>query len=472
MSENKKIYCFGSGNMFIKFLEINPTLRIEGIVDNYPKGKKFISSDGSDIPVFDYTEFEPNEDCKLIITSIYFPEIIKQLNENHKYSNVEITVPDFIKEKVGFSNIQSLVNDKAADSEKCGKYLIYEYILDSKVAGGKAETDIKDILSRNGYKTLMAHQTDECIKDDTKWKWDRSKEDYKFIYNRIEDNSIIVLQHPFQFSDPAREECIRSLKEDKNVKCISIVHDVEMIRDIYLTPERKHEFEFMTEIADAFIVHNSIMKNYFIDFGIPGDRIVELGLFDYLCDSSFSLPESLKEYENVVVYAGNLHVNKSGFLSHIHELDEVNFSLYGTNYDKDRVTGKNITYNGAYWPNELPSKLNRGFGLVWDGDSLDSCEGNTGKYLKYNNPHKLSLYLASGLPVIIWNEAACASFVRNNNVGILVHSLSELPNIMKKIDKKTYNDLAANVRCISKELRDGVYTTKAISKAENILKGI
>ena len=34
---------------------------------------------------------------------------------------------------------------------------------------------------------------------------------------------------------------------------------------------------------------------------------------------------------------------------------------------------------------------------MWDGPSPDTCAGVYGAYLRYNNPHKTSLYLAAGL---------------------------------------------------------------------------
>ena len=76
-----------------------------------------------------------------------------------------------------------------------------------------------------------------------------------------------------------------------------------------------------------------------------------------------------------------------------------------------KLRGKNVKYCGQYKPEELPEKLEGGFGLVWDGDDLGACTGVFGEYMKYNNPHKTSLYLASGLPVIIWEKAAMAKYI-------------------------------------------------------------
>ena len=66
------------------------------------------------------------------------------------------------------------------------------------------------------------------------------------------------------------------------------------------------------------------------------------------------------------------------------------------------------------------------FGLIWDGTGVDSCEGLYGHYMRFNSPHKLSLYVALGLPVIVWREAAIADFVLKQGIGVTVGNLLEL----------------------------------------------
>ena len=50
-------------------------------------------------------------------------------------------------------------------------------------------------------------------------------------------------------------------------------------------------------------------------------------------------------------------------------------------------------------------------GLIWDGAS-DSSDEDIGmkNYTRYNNPHKLSCYMAAGLPVIVWEKSAISKF--------------------------------------------------------------
>ena len=116
-------------------------------------------------------------------------------------------------------------------------------------------------------------------------------------------------------------------------------------------------------------------------------------------------------------------------------------------------------------PSELPQRLCHGFGLVWDGDDLDACTGEWGEYLRWNNPHKLSLYLASGLPVVTWSEAATADFIKEHDVGFTVSSLRDLPGEFAQIPKERYSEMQSNARKLAEKLRSGYFLTAAMRSA-------
>ena len=132
--------------------------------------------------------------------------------------------------------------------------------------------------------------------------------------------------------------------------------------------------------------------------------------------------------------------------------------------DKNIKLGDNLKYFGSFKPDELPGKLEGKFGLVWDGDSLDTCSGNTGNYLRYNNPHKTSLYLSAGIPVIIWKEAAMSNFIEKHKAGILVESLTEIDDVINNISDSDYTELKNNAIQIGMQLRNGYYYKKAVQK--------
>lgn len=143
--------------------------------------------------------------------------------------------------------------------------------------------------------------------------------------------------------------------------------------------------------------------------------------------------------------------------------DRPDFELYGVNYEGD--DRENIHYHGSFLADEIPYHLKGGFGLVWDGDSAETCNGAWGEYLRYNNPHKTSLYLACGIPVIIWENAVLAGFVIDHNVGITVKSLTEIDDTISKLTDEEYRQMKESAVYLSKSIRRGHYIKSALIKA-------
>ena len=128
------------------------------------------------------------------------------------------------------------------------------------------------------------------------------------------------------------------------------------------------------------------------------------------------------------------------------------------------MSGDNIFYKGKFKPEELLDYLEGSFGLVWDGISLDTCTGGFGEYLKYNNPHKVSLYLTAGIPVVVWEQSALAKFVKENNVGITINSLNELKDKIDNITDEEYQAMLENTKQISEKTKNGKFLMEAINK--------
>lgn len=107
--------------------------------------------------------------------------------------------------------------------------------------------------------------------------------------------------------------------------------------------------------------------------------------------------------------------------------------------------------------------------MVWDGSSVSSCVGDWGEYLQYNNPHKTSLYIRCGLPVIIWSKAALAPFVRKHQIGFCIDSLEELETILSHLTLEQYAEMQARVAEVSSQLKSGYFFTQAVEKAVCVL---
>ena len=235
---------------------------------------------------------------------------------------------------------------------------------------------------------------------------------------------------------------------------IALIHDLKSLQGLN-SMNVQDEIKLLN-IFDCLIVHNTKMDEYIRGKGYCGKTII-LEVFDYLHD--VNRPVSNHSFSNSIAFAGNLQ--KASF---INKLNDVNCSwlLYGKPVDGNYLQYPNVSYKGLLPSDEIPYLMEGDYGLVWDGDSIETCSGNNGKYLEYNNPHKLSCIIASGKPVITWKNAAIAKFVELNEIGITVNSLLDLNNIDLNQD---YEQMKNNVLKVKERVGKGFYLNKAIMES-------
>ena len=347
------------------------------------------------------------------------------------------------------------------------KYQIVETTEQFNHAGSKATADIAVVAEKMGFQKLYLRM--RTTKPGYIAKVRRQVGyyfDWNACYKSIAEGSVVLLQHPFHYPQLTREKLLYKLKKDKKVRFISVVHDVEELRAFRYNDNYKREFDVMLDIADVIVVHNQVMLDWFVGCGVPARKLVNLKLFDYLIENP--QPKTIT-FERSINIAGNLDVTKCGYIGQLGQLDGVKVNLYGPNFNEKLRSASNVEYHGSFPVDEIPNQLNKGFGLVWDGESIDGCKGLSGQYLRYNNPHKMSLYIASGLPIVIWKDAAQAKFVEDNRIGICVDSLRALNDQLLAVSEEMYDVLVANVKKIQDNAVNGDYAKNAISVAINNL---
>jgi hypothetical protein len=271
-----------------------------------------------------------------------------------------------------------------------------------------------------------------------------------------------ILRHPFEVSS-----LLRKKKKEGVLFCL-FIHDLEILRNfqdgITVGLKKKmliREEKQIMDLADYMVIHNSKMEQCLSRMGYNRKKMINLHIFDYL------VPNPAKSRCNIrqdypVIIAGNLNPAKVGYLAQLPE--DVDFNLYGIGYQKQDKD--NIHYFGSFTPDELPGKLQGSFGLIWDGPSAKTCEGVFGEYLKINNPHKTSLYLASGIPVLVWRQAAIADFVQEHHCGIVIDSLDQIHDILRKLSEQDYQKLVLAAGDVSQQLTGGYYTRNAVRELE------
>ena len=345
-------------------------------------------------------------------------------------------------------------------------YLKEEFLHDNNVknAGNKARNDVEVIFNRLGYAPLKVRVEDWYKMNVLNAQIHKYRALLR-AFKRLKKNDAIVIQFPLLHHSLFINSLLKSLK-NRGVNIYLLIHDLETLRfvnDKTLPFRMRLRMKLME--SDTFhsvtgiIAHNPIMKSVLVDKGVEADKIVSLGIFDYLIPN-FQEKTGRTKNQPIIV-AGNLAQEKAGYLYSLPAKPAYN--LYGVGFDESRALA-NETYFGSFLPDELPAALEGGFGLVWDGDSAETCSGVFGEYLRYNNSHKASLYLAAGFPVVVWEESALAHFVIDKQCGLVVSSLSDLKENLDTLSEEQYKEMLENAKQIGSKLRQGQYLRTALSK--------
>lgn len=327
-------------------------------------------------------------------------------------------------------------------------------VVEDKTAWSKARVDVKEILEEMGYKTIFFPRIKGPGGLVRFWK---------SLSRAVSKGGHIVMEYPFNARKRMWIVSLFSLL--KKIPVYGVIHDINDLR----FPESKQtsDMHFLRRF-DGLVSHNPSMTAWLRKKGYS-KPVVNLKVFDYCLRNARSYHEENVSGPLKVLYAGNLSYRKATYVYNtlIGGMNNVELCVYGQYFEQDRVNGSRVNYKGLFDPNtpELTEKYH--FGIIWEGTSLDTCDGPFGEYIRYNNPHKFSLYLSLGLPVVVWKEAAIAPFIRENGLGFTIDSVMELDTLTEKISKEQYREYIDNVEKMAGKVRQGHFLKTAIAELVN-----
>ena len=334
-----------------------------------------------------------------------------------------------------------------------------KYVIDKKMqltndAAVKPRVDVLEILEMEGWKPIFLYDVSKPM---LIRKIQLMHNILRFM--RLGKNDIVLVQWTFELPFP-----LKRFKIEKLLKCkkILFVHDVESLR---LQKSEFYEKDRFNQY-DVLVTHTERFKIWLEESGVQSSIVINK-IFDYKLENTpIRHRNSCTKFK--VVFAGALNKKKSGFL--YTNIEPINYTLelYGNNYNGN--VNDYIHYCGSFSPDEVVYRLDGDFGLVWDGNSTESCDGTFGNYLRYNCPYKCAMYIAAQLPVIIWKQAAMAEFVVENEIGFAIDSIEDIDTVLSNMTEERYGHILDNLRKIQKDVINGEYTKGCIKQALELLR--
>ena len=340
------------------------------------------------------------------------------------------------------------------------------------------------------------------------------------IMASISFGDIVIFQSPTWNGWEFDAEFVAKLK-DLRVKLVIFIHDVIplMFRDnAYLMPTYMEMFNQ----ADVIIAPSQQMVNRLCEAGLTVEKILIQEFWDHPHNLSLNQPVFKKE----IFFAGSLtrfpelqnwvyetplrvftnepksnpeaNLVIEGWKRNEELLMELSKGGFGLVWNTQYNDGENVdyyemnishklsTYLAAGIPVIVPNTLSNshliegwkrneellmelskgGFGLVWntqynDGENVD--------YYEMNISHKLSTYLAAGIPVIVPNTLSNSHLIEERGLGFAVNSLEEANQLVQNMAPESYQEISSRAQGFAFLLKEGYITKKLLIDAINFL---
>lgn len=318
------------------------------------------------------------------------------------------------------------------------------------VAGSKAPNDVTEILREEGFSIIP------IVRNSRHKFWGVIVAILKIWHKtrKLPHNTTILVQYPM-FNIRA---FVWVAPLFKRFNSVILIHDIRTYCQPFNVKYRNKELAVLN-CFNTVIAHSENMKNRLAADGV-NKRIAVLGAFDYLLADGMNSQFA----PNSIMFAGAL--GKSEFLKDLHKLNIGTMKIYLYGASKPEITyNNNIVYKGRFSPEDI-SEIEAEWGLLWDGNSIESCSGCHGDYLELIAPHKFSLYLACGLKIVCWEQSAMAELVRKRGLGITISRLDEIEEKIKCLADEEKCKIEKNVKEMMQEIRHGFMLRSVINEIE------
>ena len=321
----------------------------------------------------------------------------------------------------------------------------WTYDIGNAVHGGtKATRDTWYFLSKAGWKSLDTtcsgshyHRALQLVR-------------HLIAIHRMRRGSIVLVQFPAY--GVTSKFLLRIIM--RRLSSVVLIHDLESLRGRSVGSSVGH-----LKYASS-IIYTGALQTQLPHLPIPSTT---LEAWDYRLDPTHQGPNW--DPAGPILFAGNLSEKKNGWL-YQNSSARPRLLLYGNQYRKDFNPNVGDDYRGEFEPDKPNFQGPVSWGLIWEGDSTSRRSESAERkyYERFNQPHKLSLYLACSLPVIAWRESAIAEFITRHHCGILVDDLEDIGSELQRYSWSDLEQFRQSAARLSGRIRGGNFIRDAVEQ--------
>ncbi len=322
--------------------------------------------------------------------------------------------------------------------------------------GSKGREDVRTIAADAGFVPLTAASPREIA---GKWQqqarqWGHVLRDWGRLFFKLHHGDLLLVQYPV-----LPQKAVGFLRfalhmvRWKGATTAAFVHSLDSLR-VQGGEAARLSDQALLPAFDRIIAPGEKLLNFLHAQGVSRDKLILLPLFDHLTDAP--MPERTLSME--VCITGDLRLKKVRYLQRLPR-GRIIWHLQGKGW-KNSAKHADIRIHSAQEP------LQGSFGLIWGGPSIRLCTGADGACLLAALPHRISRFLAEGMPLIAWEGSAAAALIRREGIGLAVGSLTDIPAAIAALSKEDYARMTEAARRLGAQLRRGTMTREALLKIQ------
>lgn len=283
---------------------------------------------------------------------------------------------------------------------------------------------------------------------------DRRQHIQEAVLGVIQPRDLVVVQFPMWMHLNFQAEFFDNIKKIEGVRMVALIHDIPTWMFTKGEEEYNRENDFWLKQLkkfDLLIVANEKGGHKLQEDGVDVPMI-PMQFWDYL----YSGPVKEKKFQKKLYYVGGREIIDTDYRA------STPLYIYDKYVENKVLECGSITWLGRKPSDDIVSSLDGGFGVVVSENLKEKTNINFVYYNQFNNPTKLSMYLAAGLPVIVSSKTYHASLIEKYELGLVVDDLNDIDNLLSSMTTKDYQKILDNVNRWKKAVSEGFFIKRAL----------
>lgn len=271
----------------------------------------------------------------------------------------------------------------------------------------------------------------------------------------IQPGDLVVVQFPMWTHLNFQAEFFDYISNIELVKMVCLIHDIPT----WMFTQGKEEYDRVNDFwlkqlkkFDMLIVANSKAAHKLQDDGVDVPMI-PMHLWDY----SYSGPRQEKQFRKKLYYASGRDIVDIDYTA------ATPLYLYNKHVENRVLDNGSVTWLGRKPSDEIVSTADGGFGVVVTENLKEKSNMNFVYYNQFNNPTKLSMYLAAGLPLITSSKTHHAQLIKEQGIGLVVDDLNDIDSVLASMTSQDYQEMVNRVKPWQEAVSEGFFIKRALA---------